>query len=71
MFSALKEFESSGLLNTNETSQQILQSDPGMRLMKMNPIKTFHSGVVTLSCMWVLTVVGAFIYCLRSESINE
>jgi hypothetical protein len=62
MFSVLKEFEYSGMLKTNATADQVLQSSLGITLLRMNTMKTFRRVVLLISFCWTVITIGSVAY---------
>jgi len=70
-FSVLKEFETTGLLKTNVTADDVLKTTAGNRLLQMNPTKTSHRSVFIASGVWMVLVLGGVVYYVSTPSSSR
>ena len=57
-YSVLKQLETQGMINTN--TFQLTSAPPGSFLLRMNPIRTFHSAAVLVCVFWAAGITIVF-----------
>ena len=67
-YGLVKQFEAEGILNTNLTTNALMEREVGRRLLSMHPVRTAHRLVFGLSI--VMTILGGIAHVLLVQRLR-